>query len=192
VLCCAVLCCAVLCCAVLCCAALPCAVLCCAVLCCAVLCCAVLSCAGGLGCGCYCRCRCRRPSFSLSLSLSLPLSPHTHTYSLIHSATPPLFLSRSLFHTNTHSLPQSNATAASQPSRYRPDAHVVIGHRYAHCHHHGVFGAAGHPRGRTNGCLSALPISPTCPLRQPLLQLRPAVCPPWPANCTKTIQMMKT
>jgi hypothetical protein len=165
----------------------------CAVLCCAVLCCAVL---------------CRRPglrvllplplppplflSLSLSLSLSLPLSPHTHTYSLIHSATPPLFLSRSLFHTNTHSLPQSNATAASQPSRYRPDAHAVIGHRYAHCHHHGVFGAAGHPRGRTNGCLSALPISPTCPLRQPLLQLRPAVCPPWPANCTKTIQMMKT
>ena len=79
---------------------------------------------------------------------------------------------------NTHSLPQSNATAASQPSRYRPDAHAVIGHRYAHCHHHGVFGAAGHPRGRTNGCLSALPISPTCPLRQPFLQLRHAVCPP--------------
>ena len=91
--------------------------------------------------------------------------------------------------------PRGTLTPRNQPhnsSRYRPDAHAVIGHRYAHCHHHGVFGAAGHPRGRTNGCLSALPISPTCPLRQPLLQLRPAVCPPWPANCTKTIQMMKT
>jgi hypothetical protein len=159
---------------------LTCPVLCCAVLCCAVLCCAAWRCAVLSGAGLCCA----------GMWCAVLCCPALSGAGLCRPARPgPV---RSLFHTNTHSLPQSNATAASQPSRYRPDAHVVIGHRYAHCHHHGVFGAAGHPRGRTNGCLSALPISPTCPLRQPLLQLRPAVCPPWPANCTKTIQMMKT
>ena len=69
---------------------------------------------------------------------------------------------------------QALSGAASAMIRHQPPACAVIGHRHRHRRPRFALRAAGHRRGRTNGRLSALPISPSCqPFLQPTMGCRP-------------------
>ena len=69
---------------------------------------------------------------------------------------------------------QALSGAASAMIRHQPPACAVIGHHHRHRRPRFALRAAGHRRGRTNGRLSALPISPSCqPFLQPTMGCRP-------------------